>query len=474
MRSLIGRKKEAKRLRKHYTSNKAEFVVLFGRRRIGKTFLIKSLFEPEFTFYATGLQDGDTTAQISNFNNEIINFGGTELTSASSWSEAFENLNRLIINSSKKDKKVIFLDEISWMGMTNSGFISALDHFWNRWMSSRDDVLLIICGSATSWIIDNIVNNTGGLHNRLTDQILLEPFTLTECEEFLKDKGVLLPRYQILESYMIFGGVPHYLDFFEVDRSLAQNVDRVYFETDAPLKNEYTNLFKALFKNAESYIKVVEALASKRKGLKREEISVITKIKGGGTLSKVLSDLISCGFAQEYLAYGKRKRDRLYQLIDPFTLFHLTFSDKQKRFAKNFWLHYSTTPAHSAWSGYAFELVCLIHLPQIKHGLGISGVLTETSSWRSNLISPGAQIDLVLERSDKIIHLCEMKFTSSELVINKAYSEELRKKRSAFLAETGTKKAIHTTIVTTYELVKNEYSSEILFKLTMNDLFSSI
>ncbi|MCL2718576.1 MAG: AAA family ATPase [Lachnospiraceae bacterium] len=471
MQTLIGRTNEIKRLKKHHASKKSEFIAIYGRRRVGKTFLIKSLFGSDFAFYASGIQDGDITKQIENFNKEITNFGGTALNPATNWPEAFENLNKLIISLPQNTKKILFLDEIPWLSTPNSGFISALDHFWNRWVSSRDDILLIVCGSATSWIIDNIVNNTGGLHNRLTDQILLNPFTLIECEEYFRENKIPLPRYQILESYMIFGGIPYYLDFFEADRSLAQNVDRIYFSADAPLKNEYTNLFRSLFNNAESHIKVIEALASKRKGLSREEISSISRINGGGTLTKTLNDLIACGFLKEYLAFGKQKRDRLFQLIDPFSLFHLTFSEKQKKLSENFWLHYSTTPAHSAWSGYAFELVCLLHLPQIKYSLGISGILTEASSWRSRNISPGAQIDLVLDRSDNIINLCEMKFATTEYRLDKSYSAKLRNKKTAFLTETETRKAAHTTLITTYGLIQNEYSMEILFQLTMNDLF---
>ena len=332
MRVMIGRSDEQVRLKRHYSSKKSEFVALFGRRRVGKTFLVKSLFGNEFSFYATGIQYGDAAAQIQNFNEDIVNFGGAALTPALNWHEAFENLNLLISASSKKEKKVIFLDEISWMGKDRSAFISALDYFWNRWMSSRDDVLLIICGSATSWIIDNIINNTGGLHNRLTDHIYLSPFTLKECEEYFSVNGISLPRYQILESYMVFGGIPYYLDFFESDRSLAQNIDRIYFMQNAPLKDEYENLFRSLFTNAENHIKVIEALAEKRKGLVRDEIALTAKLTGGGTLTKVLADLVSCGFVREYLAFGKKKKDRIFQLIDPFTLFHLTFTEKQKRY----------------------------------------------------------------------------------------------------------------------------------------------
>jgi len=471
MRKLVGRASEISRLRKHYASGKSEFIALFGRRRVGKTFLVKSLFNSDFAFYATGIQNGDTIRQIENFNKEIVTFGSHALSSSTNWSEAFDNLNKHISAYPREGKKVIFLDEISWMSSSDPSFIAALDHFWNRWISARDDVLLIICGSATSWILDNIVNNTGGLHNRLTDQINLAPFTLKECEDYFRENGIPIPRYQILESYMVFGGIPYYLDFFEADLSLAQNIDRVYFAKNAPLKNEYDNLFRALFRNAEGYVNVIEAMASRRKGLSREEISEKAGIAGGGRLTKILNDLISCGFAQEYLAFGKRKRDRIFQLVDPFTLFHLSFSDKQKRFTENFWLHYSTTPAHSAWSGYAFELVCLLHLPQIKQSLGISGVLTEASSWRSKTSAPGAQIDLVLDRSDKIIHLIEMKFASDVYALDKQYSARLREKKSSFLNETGTRKAAHTTMVTTFGLLRNEYSAEVLFQLTMNDLF---
>ena len=472
MQELIGRIDEQARLRRRYASNKSEFVALFGRRRVGKTFLIKSLFDAEFAFYAVGVQGKGTAAQIRNFNEEIINFGGFGFKEAKNWHEAFTNLNSLIASSPRKGKKVIFLDEISWMGIPTTDFISALDHFWNRWASSRDDILLIVCGSATSWIIDNIVNNTGGLHNRLTEQINLAPFTLKECEQYFDSKGITLPRYQILESYMVFGGIPYYLDFFEAGRSLAQNIDRIYFASNAPLQNEYPNLFQALFSNSENYTKVIEALAARKKGLTRDEVSEKAGIQGGGTLTKVLTDLAACGFIQEYLAFGKQKRNRLFQLADPFTLFHLTFSEKQKRYTEDFWLHYILTPAHSAWSGYAFELVCLLHIPQLKQGLGISGVLTEASSWRSKETSPGAQIDLVLDRSDAVINLCEMKFASDTYVIDKEYSGKLRRKKSAFLLETGTRKAAHTTLVTTYGLKQNEYSAEVLFQLTMDDLFS--
>jgi len=472
MQMLIGRSEEQARLKRLLASRKSEFVVLYGRRRVGKTFLVKTTFQNSFAFYATGSQGGDSREQLRIFNEEIVNHGGASLEKATSWHEAFENLNKLIAAKPQGAKKVVFLDEISWMGSSDTHFLSALDHFWNRWASSRDDVILIVCGSATSWIINNIVNDTGGLHNRLTDQIRLEPFTLGECEEYFKVAGTPLPRYQTLEFYMIFGGIPYYMDFYQGDRSPAQNIDRLYFAPGAPLANEYANLYQALFKNPERYLSVVEALGSKKKGLTREELSDASKIKGGGTLTQILIDLINCGFVREYLAFGKKHRDKIYQLIDPFTLFHLTFAEKQKRHVENFWQQYSATPAHSTWSGYAFELVCLLHVREIKRALGISGVLTEISSWRSKTSVPGAQIDLVLDRSDGIINLCEMKYSMDEYYIDKEYSKRLREKTAAFLTETRTRKAAHTTLVTTYGLARNEHSARILFQLTMEDLFS--
>jgi len=472
MQVLIGRSEEQARLKRLLTSRKSEFIVLCGRRRVGKTFLVKTVFQNSFAFYATGIQDSDPREQLRNFNKEIANHGGASLEEAASWREAFENLNKLIAAKPQGGKKVVFLDEISWMGSSDTQFLTALDHFWNRWASSRDDVILIVCGSATSWIINNIVNDTGGLHNRLTDQIRLAPFTLKECEEYFKAAGTPLPRYQTLEFYMVFGGIPYYMDFYQGDRSPAQNIDRLYFAPGAPLGNEYVNLYQALFKNPEKYISVVEALGSKKKGLTREELSDASKIRGGGTLTQILIDLINCGFVREYLAFGKKQKDRIYQLIDPFTLFHLSFAEKQKRHMENFWQQFSATPAHSAWSGYAFEQVCLLHVPEIKKALGISGVLTEVSSWRSKTSIPGAQIDLVLDRNDGIINLCEMKYSMGEYHLDKEYSKRLREKTAAFLTETKTRKAAHATLVTTYGLARNEYSAGILFQLTMEDLFA--
>jgi AAA+ ATPase superfamily predicted ATPase len=449
----------------------SEFVAVYGRRRIGKTFLISEMFEGEFVFFAEGILDGNKATQLQNFNDEIINHGGGGLSPATNWLDAFNNLNKLLESSPGKGKKVILLDEIPSMSTINSGFLPALGHFWNRWAVARKDVLLIICGSATSWIIKNIVGNKGGLHNRLTRQIALRQFTLQECEEFFRTKGIVMTRYQIAEAYMVFGGVPYYLNFMRPQFSLYQNIDAMYFEEDAPLRDEYRFLYRSLFADSDAHMKIIKALASNGKGLTRGDIVHRTELPSNGRLSEILYELAYCGFIRDYLAYGKKERDRLWQLIDPFTLFHLRFGGKRGAYASDFWLHFSTTPAHGSWSGYAFERVCLLHVPQIKRALGISGVLAEIYSWRSKASDPGAQIDLVIERADKVIHLCEAKYASSEFMIDKGYAKILREKQGAFLRETRTQAVAHTTMITTFGLKRNAYANEILFRLSLDDLF---
>ena len=469
---IIGRKTEQETLYACLASNKSEFIALYGRRRVGKTFLVRETLGADFLFYATGVLDGTSGEQINNFNKEIIHNGGSSLPPAGTWSEAFGNLNSLVEATDKKGKKIIFLDEIPWMCTPKSGFLTALDYFWNRYASKRKDVLLIICGSAASWVIENVVNDTGGLHNRLTGEIYLQPFNLHECEAYYRAKGIDIPRYQVAEAFMIFGGIPYYMDFFQPKYSLAQNVDRIFFNDSAPLRNEYSNLYRALYRNADGHIRVIEALASKNYGKTRDEIIAMTGISEGGGLSKVLRELEISGFVRGYLAYGKKKRDRLYQLIDPFTLFSLRFGSKRDAYSSDFWLRFCTTPAHAAWSGYAFEILCLLHVRQIRKALGISGVLTEIYSWKSKTHVPGAQIDLVIERGDKVINLCEIRYSSSEHLLDKAADVSLRNKRAAFLAETRTRKAAHTTLITTYGLRKNAYQASIPFEVTLDDLFS--
>ena len=471
---IIGREREIEALENCYASDRSEFVAVYGRRRVGKTFLVKTLFKGRLAFYATGILGGSRKTQLDAWNSEIRQLGLEGVTDANNWMEAFRNLFRAVEQISKRGtarKVTIFLDKVPWMSTQNSDFLPGLDYFWNRWASGRDDVLLIICGSAATWITENIVNNTGGLHNRLTRHIYLNPFNLYECEQYYKRHNIQMTRYQIAEAYMIFGGIPYYMDQFQPQLSLYQNVDAIYFAQNAELRDEFANLYRSLFKNADAYMRVVEALAKKGSGMTRCELTGADGISDGGTLTRILRDLTLSGFVREYTSFGKKKKDSLYQLVDFFSLFDIRFRSKRAEHSSDFWLRFSTTAAYNAWSGFAFEKLCLLHLPQIRKKLGISGVLTSAFSWVGKDDDSGTQIDLVIDRSDNVINLCEIKFSSGEYQIDKKYSELLRRKRSVFASATDSRKAAMITMVTTFGLKKNIYSAEIASQVVLNDLF---
>jgi AAA+ ATPase superfamily predicted ATPase len=472
--AFIGREKEISILNGCFSSDKSEFVAIYGRRRVGKTFLVRELLGDRFTFYSTGILNGNREAQLRAWNSEISRYGCKGASEAENWIEAFGNLNMLLEQSSRAGnagKKIIFLDELPWMATMHSDFLAGLDYFWNRWATSRQDVLLIICGSAASWITDNVINDKGGLHNRLTRQILLEPFTLKECEQFYKSRQIPMTRYQMVEAYMIFGGIPYYLSLMQPQLSLYQNVDGMYFAQGAELRGEFTNLYRSLYRNADNYISVIETLAKKGIGLTRTEIVAGSKISDGGSLTKILRDLSISGFIREYKAYGQKKRDSMYQLIDFFSLFDIRFRDKREEYSNDYWLRFSSTPAFYTWSGIGYEKLCLLHLPQIRKKLGISGVLTSAFSWRGEFDGNGAQVDLIIDRNDNIINLCEIKFSSGQYQIDKKYHDSLRNKKSAFSNSTRTRKAVQTTMITTFGLKKNEYSAEIVSEVMLDDLF---
>jgi len=470
---LIGRESEIEALQYCCDSGSSEFVVVYGRRRVGKTFLIKEFFGSNITFYATGVLNGYKNVQLDAWNEEMKRVGEPELAKAGDWFDAFKNLNILIEKTEGTNKKVVFLDEMPWMATGRSKFLLGLDYFWNRWAFSRNDVILIICGSAASWITDKIINNKAGLHNRLTQHIYVKPFSLHECELYYKNRNIPLTRYQMAEAYMIFGGIPYYLSLMKSHLSLYQNVDAMYFSENAVLRNELNNLYNSLFINSENYLIVIETLADKGIGLSRSDIIETTKIADGGSLTKILNDLVTSGFIRKYVGYGKKERDSIYQLIDFFSLFDMKFRRKREEFNENYWLGFSSTHAYSIWSGFSFEKLCLVHQNQIRKKLGISGVLTSLFSWIGKHEDKKVQIDLIIDRNDNVINLCEMKFSSGEYSVSKEYSAELRRKKSAFSYSTKTRKALVTTMVTTFGLVKNAYGMEITSQVTLDDLFEN-
>ncbi len=478
---MIGRTEEKKMLLSLLDEEESQFVAVYGRRRIGKTYLIRETFNHQFTFQHTGISnlslknESRKQAQLDKFAESLAEAGYKVPGRLDSWNDAFNGLKE-VIKRSKDRKKVIFIDELSWMDTRDSGLISALESFWNGWATARreKDIVLIVCASATYWMTDNIVNARGGLHNRLTGQIHLKPFTLHECEEYLESRNIVFSRHQILQCYMILGGVPYYWSLLKKGMSLPQNIDDLFFGEYAFLQNEYDNLYRALFDKPDQYLKIVEALSRTNKGMTREEVCKATGIPGSGNLSKKLAELENCGFIRSYSPFGYKKRSLLYQMIDNYTIFYHHFL-KRKSYDENEWQNLSNTPAVTAWSGVAFERVCLEHIPQIKAALGIAGVYTEVNSWQC-LPDPdagiyGSQIDLLIVRKDQIINLCEIKYSSTDYIVNAAFDRDQKRKISDLKLKTGTKYAIHSTLITTYGVEKNAYSGELQAVITADDLF---
>ena len=470
---IIGRKEEQQILRSAVQSENSEFVAVYGRRRVGKTYLIRETFGYKFTFQHTGLAKGNTKEQLFSFAISLRDAGYDDCPIPKSWLEAFSLLSTYLKNSTD-EKKMVFLDELPWMDTARSNFISAFEHFWNGWASARKDIILIICGSATSWIINKVINDHGGLHNRVTKQIALQPFTLKECEMFAQSKGLEMSRYQLAECYMVLGGIPYYWSLLEKGLSLAQNIDKIIFAKNGKLSNEFNQLYASLFKSPKQYIDVVTALGKKKAGMTREEIIAATDMYSSGTLSKVLDELEYCGFIRKYNGFDKKSKQAIYQLIDNYTLFYFKFIQQNENNDEHFWSASIGSAMHRAWSGLAFERLCMAHTQQIKAALGIAGVLSNVYSWRKEAdeTSNGAQIDLLIDRKDQVINLCEMKYSLSEYAIDAEYEQKLRNKKSAFIDATNTRKAVHLTMVTTFGIKANAHSGIVQNEITLEDLFS--
>lgn len=467
---LIGREAQKKQIDRYFNEDRSHFMAVYGRRRVGKTFLIKEYFQNNFTFYCTGLLNGNRNKQLNNFvtnmTNQLAFFN--ENAAINNWYDAFNELIKAFSKIKDNQKKVIFLDELPWMDTSGSDFLLGLEYFWNSWASARKDILFIVCGSATSWIVNKLFNNTGGLYNRVTARIKVEPFTLEECFQFFSEKGFQYNQAQCIEAYMVFGGIPFYLDQFSKELSPAQNINELCFGKNALLAMEYQMLFKSLFRKYQYYINVVEAIATKNKGLTREEIAKITKISDGGSLSKILIDLELSNFIKKYTPIEKKSKGSMFQLIDPFCLFYNNLNPKILE--ENYWLKYYNSPKYNNWAGYAFEIVCFNHIPQIKKALGISGVLSSSFSWQN----ADAQIDLVIDRADKVVNLFEIKYSQAPFVITQKYDMALRNKIAQFSSNTTQKKAVWPVFISPYGLGNSPYNHFFLKALTMNVLFEKV
>ena len=470
---MIGRINERDELIRMYESDESEFVAVYGRRRVGKTYLIREVFADKFAFRHSGLAQEGMTRQLTQFLKSLQDFDLEQKRRPKNWNEAFALLEQVVAASVQR-KKVVFIDEMPWMGTQKSGFLSALEAFWNDFCAYRKDVLLIVCGSAAAWMVKNLFSNRGGLHNRVTCRIRLLPFTLQECEQFAKEKGLAMSRRELAEGYMALGGIPYYWRYLDKRYSLAQNLDRLFFADGAPLANEFRELYASLFKNATLHMAVIEALATKRIGMSQTDLQTALARSSSGKLTEVLLTLEQSGFIRPYLPFGSKKKGTVYQLIDSFSLFHYRFLTGAAKGDTAFWTATADSPQRAAWLGLSFELLCLQHIDQIKRKLGISGLHCSVCSWRhqaDETYPKGAQIDLLIDRADNVVNICEMKYARGPYVLDRQTRDSLDNKIAALRTVTKTNKSIHLTLVTANGLARTEHAQAVQSDITLEDLF---
>ena len=480
MTNIIGRKEEIETIKKLYHSKLPQFLAVYGRRRVGKTFLIDEALKGKITFRHSGLSPIDTLSHKNSLKEQLKHFylslqaqGMKKSKCPSSWLEAFFMLEMYLQSIDDGSRQVVFLDELPWMDTPRSGFITALEALWNNWGCHRDNFMLVVCGSATSWITDNLINNHGGLYGRITCQLKLSPFTLNECEQFFHNKGVRMSHYDIVQSYMIFGGIPYYLNYFEPGLSLAQNVDNLFFRKNAVLKYEFDRLFASVFSRPDEMKRIVHVLGERRAGYIQKELAKAVGLTWGGTFSTMLNALAASDFIETYIPFGKSKREKRYKLIDHFCLFYMKFVRGYNSIDPDFWMHNVTSQGVSSWRGFAFEEVCFSHIRQIKKALDILGVSSTQSAWaiKGDDDTEGTQIDLLINRKDGIINMCEMKFYSEKYTVSKAYHTKLVHRQNVLTEKIPRKSVVHNVLVTTEGLNYNEYSSVFQNVVIIDDLF---
>jgi uncharacterized protein len=475
MENIVGRIEEQALLSKITKSGSPELVVVYGRRRVGKTYLIRNAFQQQMAFEISGMHNAPLRRQLENFGSTLASISGkTRFANPTSWHEAFGMLTKYLTPLIKKQRKVVFIDEFPWLSTPRSGFIQAFEHFWNTWASLQKNLIVIICGSAAAWMIQRVINNKGGLHNRITRRIRLLPFTLSETEAFLKERKVNLDKYQILQLYMAMGGVPQYLKEIEKGESATQAIDRICFTKDGLLHTEFKNLFLSLFDDAAYHMAIVRALAKKGRGLTRTELIKACKLTSGGGTTKILDELTESGFITPYIPFDRTVKDCIYKLTDEYSHFYVKFIEHSRFSGKGSWVRFSAGVSWKSWSGTAFESICMKHAQQLKKALGIGGVHTETSMWRysAKRNEQGTQIDLLIDRQDMCINVCELKYTTSRFAITKAYAKELANKLAIFRERTDTRKSLFLTMVTTHGLKNiDTFPGLVQHEITMEALF---
>ncbi|MCB1082205.1 MAG: AAA family ATPase, partial [Chlamydiia bacterium] len=468
-------------LEKLFASKKAEFLAIYGRRRVGKTYLVRKFFKNKGIFFeVTGAFNIKTSEQLANFHAEYLGLFNHQNHSRppKTWREAMLRLKDAIKQIDESQKIVLFFDELPWLASPRSGFMGALDYIWNRHFSEMPNVLLIVSGSAASWMINHVINNTGGLYGRLSAHMRLLPFSLAETEKYLHAHDIFLSRKQVCELYMVTGGIPKYLSYIEKDLSAMQNIHRLCFTPQSPLLIEFHKLYYSLFQNAETHLQVIRILAEKKRGMARGDLINKMQIGNNGNITAVLRELEESGFIASFPEIGKKAKGTQYYLNDEYTLFYLKWIDPHKGtllrgVEEDYWIKRESDPSWKSWAGFAFENLCLKHVPQIKKALQIGGVTTSSGYWKAT--SQGkkeVEVDLVIERADQCTNLCEIKFSKGEFTLTKSYAEELLRKKRLFAEKTKATNALFITMITPFGVNKNtHYLSTINQQITLDALF---
>ena len=472
---IVGREAEMEEMRRCYESDRSEFVIVYGRRRVGKTFLVDSFFDKKYDFAYVGGHQLSKAKQLRSFAKALKKYAGLKnQPKLHTWEDAFDALEEYIETLSDEKRKVIFIDEMPWIDTPQSEFVEALEIFWNGWGARRTDIMLVASGSASSWMMDKLVENTGGLHARITNNIYIRPFTLKETEEYLLSRKIRWSRYQILQLYMIMGGIPFYLSLLDPAQTLIANIDRLFFRKNSELRTEFDELYNAIFNKSDKYLEVVNVLNNNHEGMTFSELQKLVTLEGT-RLTTVLRNLERCDFIISFRQFGNKSRGTLYRLADFYTLFYYKFISLTDGKDEKWWEHNYNSHSVEAWQGYTFELICLTHLEQIRQKLGISGISTSASSWRytpiKNEMARKAQIDLVIERGDRIINLCEMKFSVAPYTITNKYAEDFRTRLQLFLEKERTTNGIARTFVTTFGVVDGVNKDIVDSEIVADDLF---
>ena len=469
--SIVGRNPQIALFNEAMNATQSEFIAVTGRRRIGKTFLINTFFEEEMCFYMTGVQDQPLKVQLRAFANELGYRQKTVVSAPEDWMEAFSILRNYVESVKTTKKKVIFFDELTWIDTPRSGFLQIFAHFWNSWAAWEKNIILVIAGSSTSWIVNKVYNDTGGLHNRVTKRIWLEPFKLSETEAFFKSKNITLTRYETILIYMAFGGVPFYLNEVKSGESAAQCIERLCFTEGGILKTEFDNLYTSIFNKPENHLKIVKTLAQHPYGMERDDLLKQAKITNSGGATKILDELVVTGYLYYMIPYGKNANGGKYILADFYSRFYLNFINNRK--ISN-WMSQIDNNAYKTWCGLAFEWVCHYHKEDILKALGINGIQTATSylSIKDETGKMTAQIDMLIDRADNALNLCEIKFSNYVYKLTKAEADNMRKKIAYLQEQLKKRKSIFPVMITTFGCDKNmHYLGLITNQLDMDCLF---